>query len=642
MRILSLLLLILYVYPIKADTKDDVFAISFGPNTKSVHINIEYDKSTVISPTWFKKAIYGLSVNGYIKKSSPEYLVRIILVDADDNEHLVMETYDEINSESQFSFSDYCEETAILDSVRPKILKIITKDAILHIDDFNYSETRSDRTHSLSKVRSSQIIQIVDRINSYNIKKKRLWVAGETELSLLEYAKKKMALGVSDDENSGGIEYYVGGIFEFGHTAGPTNPVTASNYADTFDWRNRHGKNWITPSKHQDWSNLCQAFSAVGCLEALGGLYYNQTLNLDLSEQEIIDCADTYPHYAWDGFSLNTVLSYISTGGLCLESDYQMNLCFDPTIELSCKSDSIIPEDRIRPDGWDLVAVNENHVKEALINRGPLISGWGYGSGGHSALLIGYGTLHVGDSVFYNHGSSNTFIATITEEDTTLIGRTYWIFKNSYGPDAPHHDNGCIRVLFPSTESTLNGMVVPAYFTLPLRSLRRTDDDIAIVDEDGDGYYNWGVGPKPVCCPIWIPDLPDGDDSNPSIHHMNAQGNFPVVETFPRGTETLYSNMTISGNESLTSNLEIYHGVTLTITGAAYCLENVKIKSEGGTIIVDGGVIANAELDLDQYSTLTIRNGGSIYMKKGKSLSIPKGCIFQTEEGQVCGPFSKK
>ena len=185
-------------------------------------------------------------------------------------------------------------------------------------------------------------------------------------------------------------------------------------------------------------------------------------------------------------------------------------------------------------------------------------------------------------------------------------------------------------------------MIVSAYFTLPLQSQRRTDDDIAIVDEDGDGYYNWGVGPKPVCCPIWIPDLPDGDDSNPSIHHMNAQGNFPVVETFPRGTETLYSNMTISGNESLTSNLEIYHGVTLTITGAAYCLENVKIKSEGGTIIVDGGVIANAELDLDQYSTLIIRNGGSIYMKKGKSLSIPKGCIFQTEEGQVCGPYSKK
>ena len=112
--------------------------------------------------------------------------------------------------------------------------------------------------------------------------------------------------------------------------------------------------------------------------------------------------------------------------------------------------------------------------------------------------------------------------------------------------------------------------------------------------------------------------------------------------TFPIGTDILYNNTTISNNESLSSNIEIYHGVTLTITGAAYCLENVKIKNCGGTIIVDGGVLANADIELVPPCSLIIKNGGSIYMKKNKDLIIPTGCIFEIEEGQVCKPYCRK
>ena len=44
-----------------------------------------------------------------------------------------------------------------------------------------------------------------------------------------------------------------------------------------------------------------------------------------------------------------------------------------------------------------------------------------------------------------------------------------------------------------------------------------TDDDIRCVDLDGDGYYNWGIGPKPATCPDGCPDENDCDDSDPEF-----------------------------------------------------------------------------------------------------------------------------
>ena len=49
------------------------------------------------------------------------------------------------------------------------------------------------------------------------------------------------------------------------------------------------------------------------------------------------------------------------------------------------------------------------------------------------------------------------------------------------------------------------------------------DRNILCTDKDEDGYYNWGVGPKPDQCPS-CPDLPDGDDSNPCLGPMDEYG----------------------------------------------------------------------------------------------------------------------
>jgi len=68
-----------------------------------------------------------------------------------------------------------------------------------------------------------------------------------------------------------------------------------------------------------------------------------------------------------------------------------------------------------------------------------------------------------------------------------------------------------------------------AKITLPITSLKYTNANIVCEDKDGDGYYYWGIGPKPATCPSCAPDEPDGDDSNPNLGPMDAYGNCAVI-----------------------------------------------------------------------------------------------------------------
>lgn len=357
------------------------------------------------------------------------------------------------------------------------------------------------------------------------------------------------------------------------------------------------------------------------------------------------DCADNYPHPPADDFSLYTVLSYLCNSGVCDEVAYPKDFCYEPHPLIECKSGSIIPNELVSAHGYSLYSSNINQVKQALISNGPLISGWHKSQvGGHGMVLVGYRTIHEGDSIYYYNPHLNqvSLIDTIGENNP-IVGATYWIFKNSYGD---HPNGGYYHILFPEiTENgltRLEGLSLPASFQIPISTLKYTDNDIAIVDEDGDGYYNWGIGPKPASCPVWIPDTSDGDDSDPTKHLMDSYGNYPETYSFPMGTEYLNTNRTISGNESLMKDIDISHGTTLTITGSAYCLENVKINNYGGTLIIDGGVLANADIVLHSPCTFIIRNGGTVYMKKNKNLVIPVGCVSDIEGGEIRGPFERK
>jgi len=58
----------------------------------------------------------------------------------------------------------------------------------------------------------------------------------------------------------------------------------------SFDWRDKHGENWLSPVRSQGTAGNCWAFGDVGTFESQINLYFNQHLDVDLSEQMLADC----------------------------------------------------------------------------------------------------------------------------------------------------------------------------------------------------------------------------------------------------------------------------------------------------------------------------------------------------------------
>lgn len=610
---------------------DDCFTITPFANTykDSSEVRI-FSTNGSFRPFNSDVAVSGIAISGSIEKRSPDYTVRIVMTDKTGKEHLILESYEEINSDSIIQFTNYSEEAAILQPIITDSIKVYLYDATVQIDDLQpipilrLNDSDVDVLHV--QRRRNQVESITNRINAYNKTHDRFWFATETSLSMKDYATRKMIMGLADDTPIGGLEYYGGGLFEIGHSV-PERNLTESPYADHFDWRNRQGKNWMTSVKDQDTANYCAPFAVVGCMEAMVNLYYNKKIDLDLSEMEIVCCSDTVPHAHDDGFSPLKILEYVTNHGVCDETSYP----YDLTITPRCISDSITPVEQIQMNYQHLF----NDSRQALIANGPLIvsvSG-GVFSNGHAMVLVGYGTVHQNDTVFQLYDKENDqFYFPQYDPDDGRIGDTYYIFKNSWGDNDPNNTHGGYMYVL----DHLHNMNMSSFtLTPPVSSLLYDESDIVIEDQDGDGYYYWGIGQPPARCPLWVPDMKDLDDTDPTVHEMDPFGNFPETYHFPISTNVLNNNDTISGNNSLSCDIEIPRNVTLTITGNAYCLERVKIKSIGGTLVIDGGVLANAEIELDSGSTLIVKNGGTIFLKNDVDLNIPVGCIANIPEGSI-------
>ena len=610
--------------------------------------NRSLNRSTAFKFVADRAPISGLSVSGTITKSSPEYSVRVILKDKDKKEHIILESYEEINNHAVFSFNNYAEETQLLNNIVPDSIKICLSNASIQIDSFSIAYPTRGQEEILSRqaeLRRNQIGDIVELINKYNIENERPWIADVTEISLLPYETKKRVMGFSNETSTGGLEYYAGGYFVVGHGAINNNRDLGNDpYVDSFDWRNRHGKNWISSVKHQGFTNYCTAFAALACSESLIKLYYNNpSLEVDLSEQELASCSDTIPHYMWDGLSLGCVFDYLHEQGVCDEDSYP--LVTDPEVVLSCNSGNITPNEWFQMGSDEHVGNGLRDVKAALIANGPLFSGWGVSTNpGHAMALVGYGKLHEGDQVweFCPNNSTTYHHQTIPQ---AYVGSTYWIFKNSYGPSADI--NGYYYLIFDDMIGTNSNVyiydMINAYsIGLPIASLNYTDNDIIVEDADGDGYYNWGLGSKPASCPSWIPDDPDRDDSDSLKYKMDEYGHLQNIPQ--REPSTLISDVSnYSTNVLQGGDIIIPYGRTYTLYGSMIGIGHASITvKNGGKLIIDGGVWANAKLYLESGSEIIIRNGGKIYMSASKNFEAPIGCLVSIENGEINGPFQIK
>lgn len=613
--------------------------------------NIEYT-STSEFPLNDMPAIYGLSISGHSQLNSDTSLVRVLLVDNQGKSYLVYEDF--YLTASNMAFQDMAFETAYLDSVTPDKLKIIIRDATLYLNDvsFSYGDeavTRSsgmDRKTLAKTQQQTQEEYMIDRWNEYNEANNELWFAGKTALSGLSYESKKAALGATSDAyQSDGLEYYVGGIFYMRSyddsstnrsivDSIPTSVIPSYNtYVESFDWRNRHGRNWMTsvknqlePIQHDSLGNGgCWAFAACATVEAKMNLQFNQLLEYDLSEQELGSCSDgllCYPGgYPSDAFE------HIKNTGVVTEEC----MPFQNNEYVPCENKCDAPTDVITIDQYKYrTSHNQDTLKHYLINHGPFYGAVHNNWLGHAMCLCGYGTLQIGDSVMNLAQGAKPKIKYI-EEGNSLIGKTYWIYKNSAGLNNADDFDGYFCVIF-EKESFQSSFTI---INSSIHSQIYDSDDVICEDRDGDGYYFWGLGDKPAHCPSCAPDTPDGDDSNPGLTVMNEYGQFlPIIN---RTESIIFTNTTWNANDTLCGDVYIQDNATLTITNASITLHPLShiLVEEGATLIVDNATIVNAEIIVQDGGSLIIRNNGIIQQGEDDKIDIQLGGTLQIISGEI-------
>lgn len=623
---------------------DNPFKIAYSVQSY-YNVNTSFHKSDTIDVSNISDIVNGFSIDCKIIRFSDNSFVRILLEDTIGHNFLVLENDKYRNNSDTIIYAGYCEETASLNCISPKYLKIYIKDANITINKINYSPITSNFSVDYATdlinadtIKKKQIRQIVNNINKYNSEHNKLWSAGVTNVSLMNYETKKRALGIQDDAcDTNGFEYYIGGLYEVGEENDTIESTTsdsvdfATSYVESFDWRNRHGKNWMTSCKSQGSSKYCNAFAINGVLEALVNLYYNKKIDIDLSEQDIIY---TYAR-SWNKTSVDYFYSKGINETLALQEIKSFGVIDESSAPFIDSPNVLVPPKR--NDSVECLSFkskqdifyhtnNINGIKSALIRNGPLFSGIQANEINHAMTLVGYHTIKAGDTI--SHITTEYNGAGIIPEGDRRIGKTYWVFKNSYGEDFGR--NGYMYVLF----NNYTSMVAPTYIKTPLYSLLYSDDDIVCSDNDGDGYYFWGIGDtRPSSLPEWAPKVADGDDSNAkygpsnygSLQEINPNKKdtiFITEETKWEKDNYIWQHVVIKngGILNITSNIKFYKGVNILV-------EN------GGKLNVSGGYLEHPNIEVQSNGELHINDKGKI--KKNKHFSVSNGAKMRIGNGIV-------
>lgn len=514
-------------------TKENCFSPQ-AKNFQYISIAQTFSESKSITPFSTSEKIYGLTLNSTIELANKASLVRIILIDENSVEHLVYETYPLLANKKFLTVTNICEETSLLNGIVPVSLQIQTINSTVSIKNIAVSYAPPTYRQEEFNTLKQQIVDAqndakIEAINKFNKANGIDWIADRTDVSHIPYSEKKMLINGDHILNFQGLEYYKGGIFvyDLGHGESvQTVEESSSAMIERWDWRERHGANkpgspyydgdvnkggWFTSVKHQGQPKECShcwAFAPTATIEVLANLYFNQHLDLDLSEQQAAACSGGASGSCAGGSSSATS-NYIANSGLVNESC----MPYKSSDGIACSSVCGTPTEKIKAASRvSLGSPNEATMKKYIMDYGPVTSGvngmW------HFMCLQGF---------FKDQAD----------------GKNVWVFKNSYGLNSGTKGFLNVKITGSGNTDYLYGNFA---FKTPLTSLNT--HQVACHDKDGDGYYNWGIGPKPSTCPAAASNDKDSDDSDPCIGPLDADYK-GIVLTGPNcvtGVHTLINN----------------------------------------------------------------------------------------------------
>lgn len=631
------------------------FTLQSKEYVKEISIEREISKDTEVSCQDFQQPIFGLSLDMDVTKKKDDYLVRIMLEDSYGQSYLVAESYKEIAQDSIVRLRNFSEETSILKGILPKKIHVYVNNASIIINKIHIQTALAQKILSFENLADSlnqlRALAKIEKINAYNREHGKLWFAGVTPLCLKRASEKFRILGCTSAACTQGIEYYDGGVFELESLddseehATTQNPSTDSRgrYPLQFDWRDRHGKNWITPVKDQGNSGYCTAFATVSSMEALANLYYNKKLDLDLSEQEIASCSNASNPYYY-GISYKSAINYAINHGVCDELAYPF--VDSPDEANSCRSDDIRPNYLMKITDYKTVTADEDSVKKYLIAYGPLVSGFKTFLNNriqinHATTIVGYKVIEAGDTIRRNlkFGENPNVLnygldtAVVIENGSPLIGRTYFIFKDNYVGKTDGNTE-YKNILFDNIKVCMN---TPYVLIGPMQISNISENDIICEDTDGDGYYYWGIGPKPAIAPSNIPDEEDGDDSNPLLGPMDEWGNCMDLNPDHREIQIISADKTITKTCDVYNHIVINHHAIVEV-GADINFHNgalVTVCSGCSLVVKNQSTMRNLTLKAMPGAFITIKENSRLILRDKESLNIPTGVSFKLSHGKI-------
>ncbi|XP_029424713.1 dipeptidyl peptidase 1 isoform X1 [Nannospalax galili] len=229
-----------------------------------------------------------------------------------------------------------------------------------------------------------------------------------------------------------------------------------SNLPTSWDWRNVHGINYVSPVRNQESCGSCYSFASVGMLEARIRILTNNTQTPILSPQEIVSCSQ-YAQGCEGGFPYLIAGKYAQDFGV-VEED-----CFPYTAkDAPCKP----KDDCIRYYSSEYHYVggfyggcNEALMKLELVNHGPMAV----------AFEVQDDFLHYRGGIYHHTGLRDPFNPfELTNHAVLLVGYgrdpvtgvDYWIVKNSWG--IGWGEDGYFRIRRGTDECAIESIAVAA------------------------------------------------------------------------------------------------------------------------------------------------------------------------------------
>ena len=665
-----------------------------------------FSSDTIFQPFSGNQPVYSIHLYGSIQLYSDSSLVRVVLVDTYGNHLLIFESYPLITDTNSFTISGGCDETCFLDGIVPDSIRVDIISAFCTLDSLKIDTNYIPNAIQLQGQTKWNSDSVKISVMNSRIKEEHMyWRAGRTTIGCLSFSYKEQLFG--DNPNLEGYDFFKGGIFR--KNSDKSTIYENSTMVEEFDWRYRHGATiegspyfnsggpgWFTSIKDQVVDTMinyqyyyipaqtCYVFSPIAAVEARLNLVYNMHPNypnLNISEMDVWRCPQG------SGLPWNQGDSQWKSFNKLMDANYKVQEdCFPYTYHnvnnnAPCSWKCTDPDQKLCYIESKLKYFgnhNEDEVKKFLIEKGPYsvrIKNFPSNNVNHYMVLSGYSSVKEGDTV-YKGGQNDPAI--VIEPGSSIINTGYWNFKNSWGGD--QFQNIQNTPLF-WANFDYTDMYVP---TGLIYWYGHNTSEMKCTDEDGDGYYWWGVNlsPQSCNCPASVKeeqrDCNDNDitagpyatsEYNPygqffysCIPNNCETSNVPYVVnsdgeqwTVGEGDRHMDSTIIIPSGAELTINCQVFFtpdakiiikpGGTLKLTGTIMnparltsgCAEfwgGIELQGDAGSsqdtmnqgrIIIKYGIIENAKCGIKTINAGTVPDGGGVLVEEG----TPSGGIIQ-------------